>query len=355
MVWGGYVRCHLPGSESPQLISWLTLILFDTLVFSGMFCIIFFIYLYKNPHERGFFCQDLTIRYPLKPSTLNDPITAAIGFSLPISSIVGMEALIHRDLIFKRSFACLFCCIYDRLRSFIFCLFALQIMNDTCKCIVGRLRPYFFAACDPVWPNMTECTLTTPMITDYKCRGDPKLVMQARLSFPSGHATFITFCMFHLILYLEQRFRWLLPFFLKLVLQLICFYIAFVTCLTRLSDYKHHIEDVFFGSLFGLFQALACHLLVTRMICIDQDEYVIEKHFQESPDRFCTLLNMLYFSNSVSPDTSIPDSTTITVPLLNKTFTLPKWRQPQSLVDALLGLNRGHLFIVQFLKVQHES
>ena len=44
------------------------------------------------------------------------------------------------------------------------------------KCLVGRLRPDFISRCNPVHGV---------------CTGDPKIVMEGRKSFPSGHSTLV--------------------------------------------------------------------------------------------------------------------------------------------------------------------
>ena len=60
--------------------------------------------------------------------------------------------------------------------------------------------------------------------------------------------------------YLQARLVCSQAKLLRPVLQVGVFTLAFLTCLSRISDYKHHWSDVLGGSLLGI---LVCFVLVS--------------------------------------------------------------------------------------------
>ncbi|CAG5117277.1 unnamed protein product, partial [Candidula unifasciata] len=79
------------------------------------------------------------------------------------------------------------------------------------------------------------------------------------LSFPSGHSSFSMYCMLYLILYLQARVTCQAVTLVRPLAQLIFFCLGFFTCLSRISDYKHHWSDVLSGSVLGM---VVCVLVV---------------------------------------------------------------------------------------------
>ena len=74
-----------------------------------------------------------------------------------------------------------------------------QLTTDVAKYTIGRLRPHFFSVCQPD----IDCRLLTNQnvyIERFHCRGgNPKLLKDMRLSFPSGHSSFSTYCALFLV------------------------------------------------------------------------------------------------------------------------------------------------------------
>jgi len=146
-------------------------------------------------------------------------------------------------------------------------LFALGIaicflITEVGKRTIGRLRPYYLTVCNPIWANI-QCTknVTTasgPLIIaqyveDHYCNAtvtDTEL-QEAKLSFPSGHSSYSTYAFVFLFVYFEARLVCPNIQFLKPILQCFCIAIAFFTCLSRVTDYKHHPTDVIGGALIG--------------------------------------------------------------------------------------------------------
>ena len=84
-----------------------------------------------------------------------------------------------------------------------------QLVTDVAKYSTGRLRPHFIDLCRPEVANNGQvitrfsiCQNPYEYVTEYKCTnflvGD-KLQRDARLSFMSGHSSFVAVCMVYLI------------------------------------------------------------------------------------------------------------------------------------------------------------
>jgi phosphatidate phosphatase len=126
------------------------------------------------------------------------------------------------------------------------------------------LRPHFIDVCRPNWESI-DCGLpeNPKYIDTYTCTGNADMVKEARLSFPSGHASFSAFTMMFLVLYLQAKMNCLKLPLLRPLLQLVTVMAAMYTALSRISDHKHHWSDVLFGSLLGTTVAV----LIVFLVC----------------------------------------------------------------------------------------
>ncbi|VDK49302.1 unnamed protein product [Anisakis simplex] len=139
------------------------------------------------------------------------------------------------------------------------CFLLAVIVNQLCKCAIGRLRPNFLAVCDPRWDKI-DCT-SDPyrLITNAFCRGSPKAIKKARTSCPSGHATASVLAMCFLISYFDKilpksAFNGTMKMIQYIVL--ITFYLWNGYCLvTRITDMWHFPSDVIYGALIGFLAA----------------------------------------------------------------------------------------------------
>lgn len=73
-----------------------------------------------------------------------------------------------------------------------------------------------------------------------------------RLSFPSGHSSFSFAVAVYCVIYIQARISWKGSKLLKHFLQLVLIAAAAFTGFSRISDYKHHWEDVLAGSVLGM-------------------------------------------------------------------------------------------------------
>jgi phosphatidate phosphatase len=156
----------------------------------------------------------------------------------------------------------------------------MQVMTvETGKRVIGRLRPHFLAACFPSGPNCS--TASNEYIVDYTCSGNPDVINEARLSFPSGHASLSFYAATFTAMYLQIRMVWKSSKLLKHLLQFLVVMAAWFTALTRVSDYMHHWSDVLAGIVIGTLFGILIILFASSLH---------RKHLGSQPMELTTLL-----------------------------------------------------------------
>ncbi|XP_038059199.1 phospholipid phosphatase 1-like isoform X1 [Patiria miniata] len=247
-------------------------ILLDTLalVLVAVPAILFRIPGLKLPiYQRGFFCYDESLSYPYKDSTVSSAVLYSVGIGLPLILILLTEVTIfayrrRQDTEYLPPGSFNRCCcdvvipplLYQLLKyvaQFFFGLCVTLAVYDISKNVIGRLRPHFFDICQPNFDSF-NCTegLRPLYVEDYECTGDnAHRIEESHRSFPSGHAAVSVYCMLYLTLYLQSRWKWGDTAFLRPLVQFIALLLALYTCLSRVSDYKHHWSDVFGGAVMG--------------------------------------------------------------------------------------------------------
>ncbi|KAH8270591.1 hypothetical protein KR018_012083, partial [Drosophila ironensis] len=209
-----------------------------------------------RPTQRGFFCDDKSLMYPSLDNTVSSQLLHVLSLYLPMLCLFLLE-----------SFRCWsrgarkwshFWTVYNTLRWFLFGFVANNLLKQIGKHTIGRLRPHFFEACRPVFPDGGTCSdagyrTASTYQTDYICQpGLPGAVLRdLMVSFPSGHSAMAFYGLVFVALHLRRR-RWPLSgSLLGPVLQLACVSAACFVALSRVMDYKHHWSDVAAGSLLG--------------------------------------------------------------------------------------------------------
>ncbi|XP_020384673.1 phospholipid phosphatase 1 isoform X1 [Rhincodon typus] len=216
-----------------------------------------------NPFQRGFYCDDESIKYPFKNSTVTSTVLYTVGLSLPISSIiVGELASVHWNHLYSNSFVrnSYIATLYKAIGTFLFGAAANQSLTDIAKYSIGRLRPHFLDVCKPDWAKI-NCD--SGYIDDFACLGDPKMSTEARLSFFSGHSSFSMYCMVFLAFYLQARMVGDWSRLLRPTLQFGLIACAVYVGLSRVSDYKHHWSDVLTGLIEGAIVAILVVVFVS--------------------------------------------------------------------------------------------
>ena len=128
-----------------------------------------------------------------------------------------------------------------------------ELLVKFVKGFIGRLRPNFFAVCDPL--PIKQCEIFDPntYVDEYFCQGVEDDVEEARKSFYSGHSTVTMYCAFWTVLYLQARLKPALRNnVIVAILQTLIMAGGLFICCSRISDNKHHSSDVFVGIVVGM-------------------------------------------------------------------------------------------------------
>lgn len=163
-----------------------------------------------TPFFRGFNCDDATIRYPYKDSTIPSSVCYMVGSGLNVALILTFEYLIlkkdsrgansrSQTKIYLRN-------VYCRLIIWFFGAVTSELFTDISKITAGRLRPHFIEVCKPIirldddkeissqaYCDSSQNQLRHEYITDYRCSGVPSMQRDARLSFMSGHSSYAAY------------------------------------------------------------------------------------------------------------------------------------------------------------------
>lgn len=194
-------------------------------------------------------------------ATIPDNVLLSTCLLLPLALLVAVSSFTSRSFYDVHAIVCV-----------LFAAFGMsEIITNTLKMYVGRLRPNFYSLC--------EFSIQT-----LKCMADDSTVSQGRRSFPSGHSSF-SFCGMGVLVYfflgrlghLQNRpLTTELSSFSKSSyvrrkpLFLLCFspwlYSTFVAC-SRLVDNWHHPSDIVAGSLIGIFCSFVAYHLWYPFFC----------------------------------------------------------------------------------------
>ncbi|VDN23266.1 unnamed protein product [Gongylonema pulchrum] len=114
-----------------------------------------------QPYKRGFYCDDESIRYPYRDSTVSRKMLIVIGLIIPSLLIVATESF--RATVWERKckhefkdYRCrrysiprLIVRLYVFLGYFLVGVVFNQLMVDIAKYTIGRQRPHFMDICKP--------------------------------------------------------------------------------------------------------------------------------------------------------------------------------------------------------------
>ena len=225
-----------------------------------------------EPFHRGYFCHDTSIKYPYVEQQTIPPylcfliwmILCAIHFSVAYIS--------------RKSWKILLNALYKLILGFSMCMF----ITDVSKYSLGRLRPHFLTVCNP---NLEDIcyqleeedneyyyytdVLNLIYVKNDTCTGDKDLIREARLSFVSGHSSSSFYTAVFLIIFMKNYIK---KWFLRILLQLAHFILAFWISITRINDYMHHPEDVIMGSIIG---SVCAYIVMYREKLCEQE---LDKH-----------------------------------------------------------------------------
>ncbi|KAM8825464.1 phosphatidic acid phosphatase type 2D isoform 2-T2 [Synchiropus picturatus] len=208
-----------------------------------------------TPYRRGFFCGDPSIQYPyVEREAIPDFLLISGGIIITGLTIALVECYrvrfrgVHsRAFIRNRYISCL----YKELGSFLFGCCVGQSLTNMAKLSVGRLRPNFLSVCNITYASINCVPGSYVPKVDCPLARSQKMVVEARKSFFSGHASFAMYTMLYLAFYLQARLSWRGARLLRPLVQFILVMIAIYTGLSRISDYRHHPSDVVTGFIQG--------------------------------------------------------------------------------------------------------
>lgn len=251
----------------------------DFVVIILIFIVFILVYFLVDPKIRYFTCNDTDIWFPYIDDTIAFWVVGIYGILGPLIIILVVELLNANFLPCQkekenrcRSFWIAF---FHAISLFVLGIALVLTLTEIGKRWVGRLRPHFMSVCDP---DLTKIDCKRDVFNGFVyraistggtfCRGDPDKIKEARFSFPSGHSSFSSYTMLFAIFFLEARLVLIRFRYIKTLVQLACFIAAFVTILSRISDYHHRGSDVAGGTILGVIVAVFVVFQVGRVLWI---------------------------------------------------------------------------------------
>ncbi|XP_035784310.1 putative phosphatidate phosphatase [Anopheles albimanus] len=253
----------------------------------GFPILIFFVV--GDPFKRGFFCDDESLMHPFHDSTITNWMLYIIGLALPVIVILITELLRNRAKhsetqplkVFNTDIPFWVVQAYKSIGMFGFGAAVSQLLTDVGKYTIGRLRPHFFDVCRPMMPDKTTCADVVNQgryITDFVCtseKSSTRMLKEMRLSFPSGHSSFSMYTLVFCAIFLQSRMNWRGSKLLKHFFQFLLILLAWYTCLSRISDYKHHWSDVLAGGVLGATVAIVVSNFCTDLFAVTRKRSIM--------------------------------------------------------------------------------
>ncbi|XP_036326506.1 putative phosphatidate phosphatase [Rhagoletis pomonella] len=224
--------------------------------------------------QRGFFCADLSLRYPYRECTITVSMLLIYTVLLPMLFISVVEIMRICKCFRLRKYITN---LARSLATFSYGFIATYLTTELGKNVVGRLRPHFYTACQPRLADGSSCESAYQQLVGggvyvehYYCSNRNLSARQLRelhVSFPSAHSSLAFYAMLLLCFYLHAVWHGrgttrVLRHILQFLLLLVGCYIA----LSRVRDYWHHWSDVLAGALLGLVYAVLTAVYVGRML-----------------------------------------------------------------------------------------
>ncbi|KAL1513879.1 hypothetical protein ABEB36_003221 [Hypothenemus hampei] len=139
-------------------------------------------------HKQGFFCKDPLYSHKYNGDTVAPWMLATVAIFLCFFIYFSIEKIRSKRINELISFVCL-TQFYIYFKHFIIGLCLVGGVTEIAKLLVREHRPHFFDTCQP---NTNEnCTIGT-VVLDYTCTNTADSymdVLEASMSFPSGHSS----------------------------------------------------------------------------------------------------------------------------------------------------------------------
>ncbi|XP_013193500.1 putative phosphatidate phosphatase [Amyelois transitella] len=235
------------------------------------------IQLQAEPYRRGYFESDETIRYRYREQSITEAVLGIIGFVVVILTVFVAEICQKKQNAVEKSLsgkpiASWLWESYRVIGVYTFGAACQQLTVSIGKYTLGRLRPYFYEACQPV-PNQSTIN-DLGYIMDYTCRGtDEDRIMNARLSFPSGHSSYAMYTAVFFICYLQYKCKWRGSKLCRHFAQFAALMAAWYVGITRVQENQHHWSDVGAGFLIGTAIAVFTFVYILKPKVYDSESW----------------------------------------------------------------------------------
>lgn len=261
-------------------VHWVKIAL-NTCITVFLVIILYVIQVYIKPFQSGFYCNDFTINMKYSESTVNNEVLVGISCISTFILVLFTEFINKTHVKLNRNFVFLpknstnyklklFNQRVVEIKEYIGNIYIIygffiigHLLNTLVTLIgkktIGRLRPNFLDVCRPDINPYSKCgevfqtgkTYLIPDI-DFMCTAQDKSeVEESRLSFPSGHSSTSFYTAVFLICYLNHMWKRRSCSLILHIVQVFIFSCAFFVAMTRITDNKHHVTDVFAGSGIG--------------------------------------------------------------------------------------------------------
>lgn len=232
---------------------------FGFILFASLPLIGFSLWVANEPLSGGFYCDDHSLMYPLKVQTITT--TAYILFCIvlvPVTCFTVCEFISFRYQLKQEesqpTFRKYLTIVYEYLIDFSYGFWIQLGLYILPKFLTVELRPHFFAACMPIMDGNTTCMDSINYgryITDYHCSNpNSNVVLNAHLSFPSGHSSGSFYAAAYLCGYVQSKL--VMHRYVRLSVQYSLTLMAVFVAISRVADHYHHWIDVIVGFFMGI-------------------------------------------------------------------------------------------------------
>ncbi|XP_034479831.1 putative phosphatidate phosphatase isoform X2 [Drosophila innubila] len=220
--------------------------------------------------KRGFFCSDLSLRYPYHECTITVPMLLLMMLLLPMLFISVVEIMrICRHLRMRKYLRNL----WRSQATFSFGFIATFLTTELAKHVVGRLRPHFYSACQPRLHDGSSCSdahNADVYVQQFYCSNRNLSTQQIRelhVSFPSAHSSLSFYSMCLLAFYVHSVWQGRGSVrVMRHILQFLLIMAAWYVSLSRVADYWHHWSDVLAGAVLGVVYATITAIYVGDLL-----------------------------------------------------------------------------------------
>lgn len=202
--------------------------------------------------QQGFYCDDPVISHKYTQETISAVTLGITALILPTIMVLLTEFLITESIKSVNLYSIVF--------YIMECLVGVAntlLITSIAKVLVGEHRPHFLDTCQP--DTAKNCT-TGQFIPTFVCTKENLAVIDivdASLSFPSGHSSISWFIGIFTSYIIHSKMPTInTGYMMKPFLICVCITWSLLCSLSRITDRRHHWWDVLIGSILGITFAL---------------------------------------------------------------------------------------------------